>query len=150
MPSGNCDVTTQTAPSDQAMPTESQAEIPPPEFHIQHDLSEEECAYCFCRSCITSERNRQFWWETKALPPSESHHGIRKEKYRRFWTMMMQRRVWDDPRYKQKKQLALQRDPRYKHFVWHRRDIMLKCVLSAVRQWLPNPSGVPYMGHMWD
>ena len=48
--------------------------------------------------------------------------------------MMMHRRVWDDPRYKQKKQSALQRDPSYKHFVWHRRDIMPKCELSAVRQ----------------
>ena len=106
MSSGNCDVSTQTLSSDQAMPTESQAERPPPEFHMEQDLSEEECAYCFCRPCITSEKNRQFWWETDALPSSESHHRIRKEKYKRFWTMMMHRRVWDDPRYKQKKAIT--------------------------------------------
>ena len=49
--------------------------------------------YCFCMPCITSQRNRQLWWESDAVPPSDSNHGIRKEKYKRFWTMMMHRGV---------------------------------------------------------
>ena len=64
--------------------------------------------------------------------------------------MMFHRRVWDDPRYKRKKQLALQSDPRFRRYVWHRRDIMPNCVLTIVHQWLPKPQGAPYMGHMWD
>ena len=152
MSSGNCEVSTQTENTEPGpqTPCESQDERPPPEFHIDQDLSEEECSYCFVMPCITSQRNRQLCWESDAVPPSDSNHGIRKEKYKRFWTMMMHRGVWDDPRYKHKKHLALQRDPRYKHFVWHRREIMPKCVLQTVRHWLPNPDGVPYMGHLWD
>lgn len=148
--STNCAVSTQTQSSDSNISVESQDDQPAPEFHIDQDLSANECAYCFCRPCITSETNRQFWWETDEAPPSGNNHGLRKEKYKRFWTMMFHRGVWDEPRYKLKKQIALQSDPRLRNYVWHRRDIMPKCVLTTVRQWLPNPEGLPYMGHMWE
>ena len=148
--SGKCDVSTQTQNCVSLVTNESCEDGPPPEFHIEQDLLEDERAYCFCRPCITSEANKQFWWESDDVPPSVNNHGIRKEKYKRFWTMMFHQRVWDDPRYKRKKQLALQSDPRFRRYVWHRRDIMPNCVLTIVRQWLPNPQGAPYMGHMWD
>ena len=60
--------------------------------------------------------------------------------------MMMHRGVYDDPRYKHKKHLAVQRDPRYEHFVWHRRDIMPKCVLQTVRHCYQIQMGYP----IWD
>ena len=70
--------------------------------------------------------------------------------YRRFWTMMYHRQVWDDPKYVEKKALALQRRPGRKRLVYHRRDIMPNCVIDLVRTWYPNPEKVPYMGHKWD
>ena len=47
-----------------------------------------------------------------------------------------------------KKQLALQSGLIFRRYVWHRRYIMLKCILVTVRQWLPHPEDVPCMGHM--
>lgn len=64
--------------------------------------------------------------------------------------MMYHRNVWNHPTYIQKKISALQRDPRYRNFVNHRRDIMPNCVLKCVRGWFPNPENVPYMGHLWE
>ena len=78
MSSGNCEVSTQTEntePGPQS-PCESQDDRPPPEFHIDQDLSEEECPCCFCMPCITSQRNRQLWWESDVVPPSDSNHGM--------------------------------------------------------------------------
>ena len=88
--------------SDSNISVESQDDQPPSEFHIDQDLSVNECAYCFCRPCITSETNRQLWWETDEAPHSGNNHGLRKEKYKRFWTMMFHWGVWDEPRYKRK------------------------------------------------
>ncbi len=121
-----------------------------PNFHIAQDESQDECPYCYCRPCITNERNRQLWWEDENAEPNHTNTGLRKEKYKRFWTMMHHRNVWEDERYKSKKREALKRDPRCKKYEWHRREIMPKCVLDLVRQWLPNPSNIPYMGHLWE
>ncbi len=50
---------------------------------------------------------------TKMLSePNHTNTGLRKEKYKRFWTMMHHRNVWEDERYKSKKREALKRDPR--------------------------------------
>ena len=43
------------------------------------------------------------------------------------------------PSYIQKKIRALQKDHRYRNFVYHHRDIMPDCVLKCVRVWFPNP-----------
>jgi len=119
-------------------------------FQIDQNIDEEECVYCLCRPCITSEQNRQLWWESENAEPSDRSHGLRKEIYKRFWTMMFHRKCWEDPRYISNKTIAMRNDPRLKRFTWHRRDIMPKCVLSLVRQWYPNLPGVPYLGHMWE
>jgi hypothetical protein len=119
-------------------------------FIIQQDPNQEECVYCFCRPCITNESNRQLWWESNTHPSHQRNHSLRKEKYKRFWTMMYHRNVWIHQSYIQKKSRALAEDPRFKEYVWHRRDIMPDCVLKLVRHWFPNPRNVPYMGHLWE
>ena len=63
---------------------------------------------------------------------------------------MYHRNVWIHQSYIQKKSRALAEDPRFKEYVWHRRDIMPDCVLKLVRHWFPNPKNVPYMGHLWE
>ena len=103
------------------------------------------------KPCITNEQNRQLWWETENHPSNQRNTGLRKDKYKRFWTMMFHREVWKDPRYLAEKTRVLQRDRRFRNnFEWHRRDIMPKCVLELVREWFPNPLGVPYLGHLWE
>lgn len=83
-------------------------------------------------------------WET----PSNTHR--RKDKYKRFWTMLFHRNVWADPRYKERKRRVLQDDPHRRNHVYHRRDIMPKCVFYLVIHWLPNLKDQPYIGHMWE
>ena len=34
------------------------------DYFIEQDDKFDECLYCFCRPCITHDRNRQLWWET--------------------------------------------------------------------------------------
>ncbi|KAK3084789.1 hypothetical protein FSP39_019086 [Pinctada imbricata] len=119
-------------------------------FRIPQDDNSTECVYCFCKPCITDERNRQLWWETENHAARQNNHALRKEKYKSFWTMLFHRGVFLDPRYMAIKEEALKRDPRRRNLLWHRRDILPKCVLEMVRSWFPNPVGVPYMGHMWE
>lgn len=119
-------------------------------YRIEQDITIEECMYCLCRPCITDEQNRQFWWENDTQVPHRRNSFLRKEKYKRFWTMMHHRGVWNDERYQIMKNDAMERDRRRKKFEWHKRDIMPKCVLEIVRLWFPNPVGIPYMGHMWE
>jgi len=66
--------------------------------------------------------------------------------------MLFHRGVWQDPRYLAKKEAALSQDLGN---VWaggrnHKRDLMPKCVIDCVRNWLPNPTGQNYMGHRWS
>ena len=90
------------------------------------------------------------WWPTENYAPSVHHHKARKEVYKRFWTMMYHRNVWNDPRYVQKKLDALNFDSNRKHHEWvHQRDIMPDCVTSVVRTWYPNPKDMQYMDHKW-
>jgi hypothetical protein len=57
-----------------------------------------------------------------------SYKFLRKEKYKRFWTNLFHRGVWKDPRYSEQKHEALCRDFRRKKYIYHRRDLMPKCV----------------------
>lgn len=132
----------------------------------QHDTSDQspliqpcetdpECAHCLCKPCVTSESNRQLWWETENSDPANANSALRKPIYKRFWTMMYHRGVWVDPRYLLRKDAALADDPSM--HAWsgprrngHPRDLMPKCVTSMVRMWLPNPHSKPYMGHKWS
>ena len=117
-------------------------------FVISQNEDAEECPFCLCKPCITDERNRQMWWETETYLPHQRNSRIRKDKYRRFWTMLLHRGVWDDQRYIERKQRALEHDGQNQE--WHRRDILPSCVVNLVRGWLPNPKDKPYMGHLWE
>ncbi|KAJ8314866.1 hypothetical protein KUTeg_007016 [Tegillarca granosa] len=108
-------------------------------FRLQQNEQEPECQYCLCKPCITNENNKQLWWEDEPLPPRDNNNKERKERYKYFWTMLLHRGVWDDERYKERKSLAINKDPQRKRFVWHKRDIMPLCVLKLVRYWYPNP-----------
>ncbi|CAC5379244.1 unnamed protein product [Mytilus coruscus] len=120
------------------------------DFFIAQDENSEECPNCLCRPCITNERNRQLWWENENHPEHQRNAYLRKDKYKRFWTNLLHRGVWKDPRYLLRKREALRRDPRRHKCVYHRRDLMPKCVLELVRQWFPNLPEQQYMGHMWE
>lgn len=124
-----------------------------PEFEdyvIQQSEEAEECEHCLSSPCITCETNRQMWWLEEPEMANRSNAQLRKDKYKRFWTMLFHRNVWKDPRYRERKRRALQHDPRRKNYVYHKRDIMPKCVIDLVQHWLPNLNNQPYMGHMWQ
>ena len=118
------------------------------DFVILHDDNRDECPFCLSKPCITDESNRQLWWETESSVPHQRNSNLRKDKYKRFWTMLLHRRVWNDPRYIERKSRALEHDMQGQE--WHRRDIMPTCVVNLVRSWLPNPKDYPYMGHLWE
>jgi hypothetical protein len=122
-----------------------------PGYVIEHDESESECPFCLCRPCITSEKNKQSWWPTMPSAPHRLNSQSRKTCYNKFWTMMFHRGVWQDRRYKQRKSVALGLDPTNNQYVWlHKRDLMPDCIIKLVREWYPNPTSVPYMGHLWQ
>ena len=110
----------------------------------------DECQHCLASPCVTDERHRQFWWEDHPHQPHSRNPKKRKAHYKKFWTMLLHRGVFQDERYKQRKSIAMGRDPRFRKYVYHRRDIMPNCVLKCVRTWLPNLPGVSYLGHMWE
>jgi len=116
-------------------------------YFIEQEQEAPECPYCFCRPCITDEQNRQLWWENEY---HERNTFLRKDKFKRFWTNLFHRGAWNDPRYLRIKKDSLKRDRPRQNYVFHRRDIIPKCVLELVRKWLPNPADKPYMGHKWD
>lgn len=119
-------------------------------FVIQQNEDRDECPFCLCKLCITDESNIQMWWETEGQQRHRRNNSLRKEKYKYFWTMLYHRDVWRDDRYQERKLQALARDPKFKNFIWHKRDIMPNCVLKLVRNWHPNPDNIPYMGHLWE
>ena len=60
-----------------------------PGFVIPQDTDDTpECPMCFCRPCITHEKNTQMWWESIPQPPHNRNNGVRKKLYKRFWTML--------------------------------------------------------------
>ena len=56
------------------------------DYFIVQDDKFDEFLYCFCRPCITNERNRLLRWETDNQIEHERNPQLRKEKYKRFWT----------------------------------------------------------------
>ena len=118
--------------------------------HFQQDPEADRCPHCFCAPCITSEDFRQEWWPTISTRPMILNSMTRKTQYKRFWTMLYHRGIWNLEEYLTKKTIALGRDPNRTIYVYHRRDIMPDCVLKIVRGWHPNPPDTAYMGHMWE
>ena len=121
-----------------------------PGYVIENSTVGEECPHCYCTPCVTDNANRQQWWVQVARQPNRMNAKLRKQAYRRFWTMLYHRLAWLDARYLAKKTTALQQQHRHEGWVGtHVRDIMPDCVLTRVRQWYPNPEKIPYMGHLW-
>ena len=121
-----------------------------PEPLIKMDPSDEKCPHCLCRPCIISEQFRQSWWASQNERPRIQNSGLRKTAYRKFWTMMYHRGVWNCQEYMDRKVSAFGLDPQRTKYVYHKRDIMPDCVLKVVRTWYPNPTNRPYMGHYWE
>ena len=92
--------------------------VPGGGYRIPQNEEEDECPYCLCKPCITSEDNRQMWWEDRRTDAHDRNSGLRKEKYRRFWTMLYHRHVWGDPRYIARKDHALQQDLHHRLYAW--------------------------------
>jgi hypothetical protein len=49
-----------------------------------------------------------------------------------FILNLFHRGVWKDPRYLEQKHEALRRDFRRKKYIYHRRDLMPKCVIELI------------------
>lgn len=55
---------------------------------INQNQEAEECQHCLCRPCITLETNRQLWWSVECEQLNRSNSHRRRDKYKRFWTML--------------------------------------------------------------
>lgn len=113
---------------------------------IHQNVLNEECMFCYCSPCITE--NRQTWLGNP-VPAHARNSGLRKSRYRKFWNMMDRRGAWIDQRYLQKKADLLGIRDNNQDNVWTMREVMPQCILDQVRTTYPNPTGQPYMGHMW-
>jgi hypothetical protein len=51
--------------------------------------------------------------------------GLRKEHYKRFWTMLLHRGVWNDDRYIVMKVDAMSRDPRRQRYKFWREILIV-------------------------
>ena len=100
---------------------------------IEGNADRAECPDCFCRPCVMNESHRQLWWLGNPHAPSRSNNTNRRKLYKRFWTMLSHRGVWDDERYIARKSAAVRRDSRRNMYVWqaheYKRDIIPDCVI---------------------
>lgn len=106
-----------------------------------------ECEHCFCFPCVTTNRQS---WVGNGQPACNRNSGVRKDKYKKFWTLMQNRGAWSHPRYLRKKTRMLNRERVDESVVIVRREVMPDCILSVVRDLYPNPKSKPYMGHRWQ
>ena len=109
------------------------------------NFAEGECHYCLCKPCVTI--NPQSWLGNKT-PAHVRNSRIRKEKYKKFWSLLSNQSVWIDPRY-QRRKLRLLRRNENSGYVWTKREIMPDYILELVREFYPNSENKPYIGHQW-
>ncbi len=112
-----------------------------------HIAGQHECPHCLCSPCITSEQFRQLWWPQNSVAPHDRNSGLRKKNYYKFWGMLKNRGIWEDPRYQQRKIAAM---PQRISYIFHKRELMPDCVIKLVRYWHPNVASQPYLGHTWE
>ena len=113
------------------------------------DDADNQCPSCYCRPCVTA--NVPHWLGAGAAP-SDRNSGLRKIRYRKFWTLLDRLGAWRHPLYLTKKQRELGTNHNRnndENFVITIREIMPTCVLKLCRGRYPNPAGRPYMGHKW-
>ena len=120
---------------------------------IPPNLDANKCEHCLCSPCVLDEGNRQSWWPSDCFQPKRTNNTKRKILYKKFWTMLCHRGVFNDPVYIERKSFAIARDKQRNYFLWHnrgtQRDLLPNCVIQQVREWCPNPPNVQYMGHLW-
>jgi hypothetical protein len=121
---------------------------PLPAVDINHP--DDQCPACFCKPCCTHNDNRQLWWPDVNVPPNRINRSLRLRVYKYFWAMLLNRGVWKQQRYLDRKTRAMDLDPRLKNYEWHKREIMPDCVIKTVRAWYPNMDGESYIGHQWE
>ena len=110
-------------------------------------INGDECLHCFCSPCVTNDRQQ---WLGQGAPKHVRNSGIRKERYKKFWTLLSRKGAWLDSRYLTKKSALMGRnDTQESCSVWTKRELMPDCVLNLVRELYPNPDNRPYMGHKW-
>ena len=111
------------------------------------------CDHCLCSPCVLDKTNRQTWWPSDNFHPKKSNSTKRKILYKKFWTMLCHRGVFNDPIYVERKSSAIARDRQRNYYMWHnkgtQRDLLPNCVVQKVRAWCPNPPNMQYMGHLW-
>ena len=79
-----------------------------------------ECKFCFLDPCITT--NRQSWLSSNPVRAHIRNTGIRKTKYKKFWTMIQRHDGWNDQRYMRKKTRLLARNIDRDDDPWRRRS----------------------------
>ena len=108
------------------------------------------CDQCLCAPCVTDETNHQSWWPSLNSSVRKTNNIKRKILYKKFWTMLCHRVVFQTQTYMDRKSEAISRDRQRNYFMWHKRgtqrDILPNCVIHEVREWFPNPPSVSYVG----
>lgn len=135
-----CNITSIGASNDESQDNQ------PSDQNIQDNDIEGECSNCFCYPCVTSSPQQ---WLGNGAEPHPRNSGLRKIRYKKFWTLLSRQNVWKNHRYQQKKARLFGRREEDHGIVWTNREIMPECVLTLVRGLYPNPTDVPYMGHKW-
>jgi len=125
---------------------------PRPTMAVCEDVTDPEaCPYCFLNPCCTTFRQG---WLGHGQAAHARNHSTRKEKYRKFWSLLGALGAWVQPLYLAKKARVLHNEVSREELVWAGgitvREIMPECVLKLVRGLYPNLPGVPYMGHKWS
>ena len=100
--------------------------------------------YCFRAPCVTL---RNHAWIGPGQGACDQNSAIRREKYSKYWKIMICLGAWTDPRYLQVKQ---DRANGGEWAITHRREVMPMCVLRQLRTLYPNPKGKSYMDHKWE
>ena len=105
-----------------------------------------ECQHCYCTPCVTTFPQG---WLGNGQQARPGNNLIRKDRYKKFWSMLKTRGAWLDERYLLKKERCLREDGLNPDTVFTLREVMPLCVLALVRGLYPNPVSVPYQGHNW-
>lgn len=66
-----------------------------------NDPNDNKCIHCICRPCITSDRFRQLWWPIQCHPARRRNSSLRRNLYKKYWTMLYHRGVWAMEEYQQ-------------------------------------------------
>ena len=114
-------------------------------------LGPNHCQYCFLNPCVTTRHQA---WLGNGQQPRAGNNLLRKDRYKKYWSVMDHYGGWNIDQYLRKKK-RLFRSIRSRQIdrdtiVETRREIMPECILKQVRGLYPNLPGQPYMGHTWQ